>query len=232
MYLGLFLVSFLSGLLVFAKQLNLKNKINFLLSFSGAYLLGVCFLHLIPELFESGDESVGMYLLIGFFLQLVLDYFSGGIEHGHTHVNSKKIGKFPYLVFISLGLHAFLESFPLIELNHEMESSSYLWGLLLHKVPIAIILGSLLLAYKLKNAQIFIAILLFSLMAPMGAFIGSSFNSDTTIYQQFLAVSIGIILHLSTTILLETNEEHHISFKKLVPILLGVALALLTLVIH
>jgi hypothetical protein len=69
-------------------------------------------------------------------------------------------------------------------------------------------------------------------MAPLGAFIGSSFTSDTTIYQQFLAVSIGIILHLSTTILLETNEEHHISLKKLVPIMLGVALALLTLVIH
>ncbi|MFT6165894.1 MAG: zinc transporter ZupT [Vicingaceae bacterium] len=232
MYLGLFLVSLLSGSVVFIKQIQLKGKITFLLSFSGAYLLGICLLHLIPELFDSGGKSVGLYLLIGFFLQLVLDYFSGGIEHGHTHVNSKKIGRFPYLIFLSLGLHAFLESFPLTELNHETGTSSYLWGLLLHKVPIAIILGSLLLAYKLKNTQIFIAILLFSLMAPIGAFIGSSFTSDTTIYKQFLAVSIGIILHLSTTILLETNEEHHISVKKLVPILLGVALALLTLVIH
>lgn len=232
MYLGLFLVSMLSGSLVFVKQIQLKEKITFLLSFSGAYLLGICLLHLIPELFDTDGESVGLYLLIGFFLQLVLDYFSGGIEHGHTHVNSKRIGRFPYLIFLSLGLHAFLESFPLTELNHEMGTGSYLWGILLHKVPIAIILGSLLLAYKLKNSQIFIAILLFSLMAPLGAFIGSSFTSDTTIYKQFLAVSIGIILHLSTTILLETNEEHHISVKKLVPILLGVALALLTLVIH
>ena len=232
MYLGLFLVSMLSGSLVFVKQIQLKEKITFLLSFSGAYLLGICLLHLIPELFDTDGESVGLYLLIGFFLQLVLDYFSGGIEHGHTHVNSKRIGRFPYLIFLSLGLHAFLESFPLTELNHEMGTGSYLWGILLHKVPIAIILGSLLLAYKLKNSQIFIAILLFSLIAPLGAFIGSSFTSDTTIYKQFLAVSIGIILHLSTTILLETNEEHHISVKKLVPILLGVALALLTLVIH
>ena len=232
MYLGLFLVSLLSGSVVFVKQIQLNGKITFLLSFSGAYLLGICLLHLIPELFHSSGESVGLYLLIGFFLQLVLDYFSGGIEHGHTHVNSKKIGRFPYLIFLSLGLHAFLESFPLTELNHETGTGSYLWGILLHKVPIAIILGSLLLAYKLKNYQIFIAILLFSLMAPLGAYIGSSFTSDTTIYKQFLAVSIGIILHLSTTILLETNEEHHISVKKLVPILLGVALALLTLVIH
>ena len=232
MYLVLFLVSFVSGSLIFIKQLKLKSKISFLLSFSGAYLLGICFLHLIPELFESGSESVSFYLLIGFFLQLILDYFSGGIEHGHTHVNIKKIGQFPYLVFLSLGLHAFLESFPLTELNLEMESNSYLLGLLLHKVPIAIILASLLLAYKLKNIQILIAIVIFSLMAPLGALIGSIFTSDTEVYQQFLAVSIGIILHLSTTILLEVNEEHHISIKKLIPIILGVTLALLTLVVH
>ncbi len=230
MYLSLFLVSLVSGSLVFVKQLQLNGKIAFLLAFSGAYLLGICLLHLIPELFETNGESVGLYLLIGFFLQLVLDYFSGGIEHGHTHVNSKKIGRFPYLIFISLGLHAFLESFPLMELNYETGTSSYLLGLLLHKAPIAIILGSLLLAYKLKSTQILVTIILFSLMAPLGALIGSSFSADTTIYKQFLAISIGIILHLSTTILLETNEEHNISVKKLVPILLGVALALLTLV--
>ena len=231
-YVGLFLVSFLGGAIVFLKKLQLKSKVSFLLSFSGAYLLGICFLHLIPELFEEGGESVSFYLLIGFFLQLVLDYFSGGIEHGHTHVDHKRVGKFPFLVFVSLGLHAFLESFPLKELNLELESSSYLWGLLLHKIPIAIIFGSLLLAYKLKNSQILIAIFIFSAIAPLGVFVGSNFTSDTAIYQQFLAVSIGIILHLSTTILLETNEEHSISFKKLLPILLGVALALLTLVVH
>ncbi|MFT5668647.1 MAG: zinc and cadmium transporter [Vicingaceae bacterium] len=231
-YLSLFIISLLSGSVVFLKKFDLKSKVSFLLSFSGAYLLGICFLHLIPELFESSEASVGLYLLIGFFLQLILDYFSGGIEHGHTHVNSSKIGKFPLLVFLSLALHAFLESFPLEELNHEMDSNSYLFGLLIHKVPIAIILGSLLLAYKLKKSTIFLGILVFSLMAPLGAFTGSYFPSNTAVYQQFLAISIGIILHLSTTILLETNEEHHISIRKLVPILVGVALALVTLVVH
>lgn len=232
MYLSLFLVSLVSGSFVFIKSFNLKNKIPFLLSFSGAYLLGICFLELIPNLFETGGAQVGLYLLIGFFLQLILDYFSGGIEHGHTHVNSSRIGKFPFLVFLSLGLHAFLESFPLEELNHHLHSNYYLFGLLLHKIPIAIILGSLLLAYKLEKTTIFITILIFSLMAPMGSWIGSYFQAGSSIYQQFLAVSIGIILHLSTTILLETNEEHSINLKKLIPLLCGVGLALSTLFIH
>ncbi|MBL4710802.1 MAG: ZIP family metal transporter, partial [Flavobacteriales bacterium] len=100
-YLSLFIVSLVSGCFIFIKSFDLKTKISSLLSFSGAYLLGICFLHLIPELFEENDSSVGLYLLIGFFLQLILDYFSGGIEHGHAHVNKKKIGRFPLLIFLS-----------------------------------------------------------------------------------------------------------------------------------
>lgn len=226
-YLILFVVSLASGCVIFVKSFDLKARVSPLLSFSGAYLLGICLLHLLPELFEGNDSSVGFYLLVGFFLQLILDYFSGGIEHGHAHVNKNKIGKFPLLIFLSLGLHAFLESFPLLELDEE----SYLIGLLIHKVPIAIILGGLLIGYELKKSIIFIALLIFSLMSPLGVFVGSYFNSNTVIFQQFLAISIGIILHLSTTILLETNDQHHISVKKLIPLFLGVTLALLSLLV-
>ena len=232
LYISLFLVSFLSGLIVYFKIEGVKKYIKVLLSFSGAYLLGICFLHLIPELFETEGESLGLYLLIGFFLQLLLDYFSGGIEHGHTHVNHKNLGKFPFLVFISLGLHAFLETFPLKELNSEVTSYSYLAGLLIHKIPIAIILVGLLINYKISKTAVFFGLLLFSLMGPAGVWVGSYFESNTIIFQQFLAISIGIILHLSTTILLESNEEHKISLKKLVPLIVGVFFALISTFIH
>lgn len=232
LYLSLFLISLLSGCLIFVKTLNIQKRITSLLSFSGAYLLGICFLHLIPELFEEHNETVGMYLLIGFFLQLILDYFSGGIEHGHAHVNKSRLGKFPLLVFLSLGLHAFLESLPLEQLNNNDQTIAYLVGLLIHKIPIAIILGSLLVSYQLKKTTVFLSLLCFAFMGPLGVFVGSYFDSSAEIFQQFLAIAIGIILHLSTTILLESNEEHHVNIKKLVPLIAGVSLALLTLTIH
>lgn len=229
-YLILFFVGLISGSLVFLKK-GLKKYINSLLSFSGAYLLSVSFLHLLPHLFEGESHDLGIYLLIGFFLQLILDYFSGGIEHGHTHVNHKQIGKFPFLIFFSLCLHAFIESFPLSHLSQE-EGWSYLSGLSLHKAPIAFILASLLLAYKLPKVNIVIGILFFSLMAPLGAYWGSFISEDTQIFKQLMAVSVGIILHLSTTILFENNEEHLIKWKKLFPMLAGALLALLTLIGH
>src|SRR5690606_4268149 len=132
-YLILFFVGLISGSLVFLKK-GLKKYINYLLSFSGAYLLSVTFLHLLPHLFEGNAHDLGIYLLLGFFLQLILDYFSGGIEHGHTHVNTKQIGRFPFLIFLSLCLHAFIEAFPLSHLSEE-RGWAYLSGLSLHKAP-------------------------------------------------------------------------------------------------
>ena len=51
-----------------------------LLTFSGAYLLAVSVLHLLPELFHNNntDKYIGLYILGGFliqiFLELLFDY--------------------------------------------------------------------------------------------------------------------------------------------------------------
>lgn len=229
-YLTLFLVSFLSGviLLLRSKAWNVKKHINMLLTFSAAYLLAICFLHLIPDLFAHDFEAAGIFLLIGFLLQLGLDYFSGGIEHGHTHVNKHRIGRFPFVVFVSLGIHAYLEALPVDHMVHAHDMNYYLLGLLLHKAPISFVLVSLLLAYQLNKRLIWIALLLFSLAGPLGVVTGYFLDHASAFLQAALSVSVGIILHLSTTILLETNEQHTIEWRKLLPILVGVLLALIS----
>jgi zinc transporter ZupT len=216
-----------SGATVFLKHNKLIHYTSHLLAFSASYLLSICFLHLLPELFEGGTTA-GFYLLIGFFLQLVLDYFSGGIEHGHAHVNKKRLGTFPWLIFLSLCLHAFLETIPLEHLSHEHEHHSYLTGLVLHKIPISFVLTALLLGYGLKKWMVIAGLFAFSLIGAMGTLVGGMSGLLQDYAQQFLALSVGIILHLSTTILLETNEEHKIQWRKLLPMLLGMSLALLS----
>jgi hypothetical protein len=228
----LIFVALFSGFISLKFKKKLSPYISSLLSFSGAYLLSICFLHLLPELFEESEMNLGIYILIGFFLQLTLDYFSGGIEHGHTHVNQKKVGQFPWFIFFSLCIHAFLESIPIDHVDHDAKIGSYLAGLLIHKGPIAFILASLLAAYKLPQRSIVLGIITFSLSAPLGYYFGAELGSGSDIYQKLLALSIGIILHLSTTILLETNEEHKIHWKKVSPMLLGAILGLFSLLIH
>lgn len=230
-YLVLFVVCFFSGglLLIRSKAWAVKSRINILLAFSASYLLGICFLHLIPDIFAHGFQAAGLFLLIGFFLQLGLDYFSGGIEHGHTHISSKRLGRFPLLVFVSLGIHSYLEALPVEHLAHEHNMNYYLVGLLLHKAPIAFVLVSLLLAYQLNKRLIWIALFIFSILGPLGVWTGNLFESTAIFLQASLAISVGIILHLSTTILLETNEEHSIEWEKLLPILFGILLSLFSI---
>lgn len=229
-YLILSLVSILSGCLVFIPSLSSKKQIKYLLAFSGSFLLSISLLHILPDIFQGEGENLGIYLMLGFFLQLILDYFSGGIEHGHTHVNHSKLGNFPFLIFFSLCLHAFLEAIPLNHFDNQEHNHSLLIGLIVHKAPISFILASLLLAYKLPKSRILIGIFIFSLTAPLGAWIGTELFTDIHLFKKALALSAGIILHLSTTILLEGNEEHTIQWKKLIPMILGAILASLTLI--
>ena len=85
------------------------NKIvRLLLAFSGAYLLSVTILHLLPEVYtvHTDAKRVGVFILVGIILQSVLESFSKGAEHGHIHIHSD--GKeFPTLLFVSLCIHAF-----------------------------------------------------------------------------------------------------------------------------
>ena len=232
-YLSLFIVSMISGSLAFLESKKTMKNIPTILAFSGAYLLGICFLHLLPELFShSADVKIALFLMLGFFLQLLLDYFSGGIEHGHTHYNQKQIGKFPIIVFFSLSIHAFVETLPLINMVNESGINAYLWSLLIHKAPISFVFIILLLNYRLKRPVILLALFFFSICAPLGAYLGSHFELDEHYFQYAFALSIGIILHLSTTILIENNEHHKIRWKKILPLLLGILLASSSLIFH
>ena len=74
------------------------------------YLFAVSVIHLIPELFHHHPkDSIGIFILLGFLIQILLEFFSKGIEHGHFH--KQKI--IPFSVMLSLCLHALIEGVPL-----------------------------------------------------------------------------------------------------------------------
>ena len=60
------------------------KKTRLLISFSGSYLFAITVLHLIPDIYSHGaDYSIGIYIIIGFFFQIILEHFTKGAEHGH-----------------------------------------------------------------------------------------------------------------------------------------------------
>ena len=87
-YITLFLAVLLGVLAVLIIKPHSKT-IQLLLSFSGAYLLSMTVLHLIPEVFSEQIENIGLFILIGILIQTILEYFSKGAEHGHVHVHGE-----------------------------------------------------------------------------------------------------------------------------------------------
>ena len=100
-------------MLVLVFKSNRKQLVKLLLPFSGAFLLALTFFELLPEVYGAlNSRLTGILIMSGIILQIVLEFFSKGAEHGHIHTkNSNK--NFPWLLFISLCIHSLLEGFPI-----------------------------------------------------------------------------------------------------------------------
>ncbi len=194
-----------------------------LLSFSGAYLLSTTVLHLIPEVFESHQKNIGAYILLGILLQTILEYFSKGVEHGHVHIH-KHVHKIPWLLFLSLYIHAFVEGIPLANI----ENSTLLWAIVVHKIPISIVLVAFLLKSDFLKKHAMMLILLFALMSPLGSFLSQEISFFNDYQQVITAIVIGVFLHIATAILFETSENHQFNMKKFAVVLLGFGIAMLS----
>lgn len=223
-YISIIVVSILiAGSLVLFIPFK-KNAIKLLLSFSGAFLLGVTVFNILPGIYADGINIMyaGGLILVGFLLQIILEIFSHGIEHGHVHTHNHHSKSYIYLLSLSLYVHSFLEGLPLG--SHTHESEDLLWGIVIHNLPIAFSYAFLLKSEKFSNGKIFLALIIFASITPMGMVLGNYVqnNMDIAYFNSYaLAIATGIFLHISTTIIFESGENHKYNIRKFVAILLG-----------
>lgn len=218
-YIALIVSVIIGVLLVIAIKPNTKS-IQLLLAFSGAYLLSITVLHLLPEVFETHHHNIGVFILVGILLQTVLEYFSGGAEHGHVHAPDD-LKKVPWLLLASLFIHAFVEGIPI----HSAEDNTLLWGIVIHKIPVSLILAAFLIDTNLPKATIYCILVAFALMSPLGAYTPEYFSFFKEYHPQITAIIIGVFLHIATAILFESSQNHQFNIKKFITVLLGFAIA-------
>ena len=220
------IASVLAGSLIASFIKSRKSQfIKMLLTFSGAYLLSIGVFHFIPEIYDSHDHTIGLYIMGGFLLQLILEFFSMGIEHGHAHTELFKSKGVPVSIVVSLFLHALLESLPIgvhAEHNH---NNSFLWAIVIHKLPVSIILFSMLAEVFKTKWKIAAFMIAFALIAPIGVAIGAAFPLLTEYNRELTAIVLGIFLHISTTILFETNQSHTFNVLKFLTTIVAIVIA-------
>ena len=207
-----------------------KNNLKLLLAFSGAFLLSLTVMHLLPEVYRSeeivtepGHEGhfhsrIGIFIMIGIVFQIILEYFSKGAEHGHVH-GHQRISHIPWLLFFSLCLHALLEGLPI---NKHPQLA---YGIAIHHFPIAIILTTFFKNAQLNSKAILFFMIAFAFMTPLGTFLADNLSFITNYTSQLSGIVIGILFHISSTIIFESSEGHKFNLAKLIVIALGILLA-------
>jgi zinc transporter ZupT len=237
--LVLFLTPLLSGLAVYLLPSGKGKNFKLLLVFAGAYLFSITVIHILPELYIQNREVelIGLFVLAGFFLQQLLEYFTSGIEHGHIHTHGHDHGHHHHQVsaivlLTALCVHAFLEGGMLVQpgnINVQYDMNAILLGIALHRAPAAFALMTVL-AYQLHSRNKALPYLIgFSLAAPIGLLVSTYLTSveilSATGMTYLYALVSGNFLHISTTIVFESSPEHHFNARKLTVAILGALVA-------
>lgn len=213
------LLSVIIGYIV-ALIIRPKNKTNLklLLAFSGSFLLSMTVMHLLPEIYESKSPNIGLFIMLGILFQIILEFFSKGAEHGHVHGHDK-MTQIPWLLFVSICIHAFLEGFPV------SQHKDLAIGIAIHHLPIAIILTTFFINASLPKTAIFFFMITFAIMTPLGTIASDYLPILNKYYTEITAIVVGILFHISSTIIFESSEGHKFNIAKVSMIVIGIALA-------
>ncbi|WP_420580287.1 ZIP family metal transporter [Reichenbachiella sp.] len=236
----LFVSALLGGLYALKVTKTKESQVKSVLVFAGSFLFSITIVHILPELFETHKDQfhIGLFILGGFFFQQVLEYFTSGVEHGHMHVHQHGRQHSVWSgvsLMAALCIHAFLEGTILAhpEVIHASHSQgSLLTGVVLHKIPAALALMTVLSCqYKSRRTQLSL-LLVFACASPIGVVVGHGLGpmglfSEEGMVMLFAFVA-GNFLHISTTIFIESSPEHHWNSRKLLISLLGAGIAVVS----
>lgn len=241
--LVLFFIPLFAGLVIFLVPRGRGTNYRMLLVFAGAYLFAITVIHILPELYRQaiGIELIGLFVLIGFFLQQLLEYFTSGIEHGHLHGGDAGHGHVHHshhhpvsaiMLLAALCVHAFLEGGMLAEpLTGQpvYDSHAVLLGIALHRAPAAFALMTVLSAQLRSRRKAIPHLLGFSLAAPVGLLVSTLLTHEHVLSSVGLiylyALVSGNFLHISTTIVFESAPGHRFDARKMATAVLGALVA-------
>lgn len=246
-FLLLFFTALIAGSLAYFIPSWQERYFKLILVFAGSYLFAITVLHILPELFVGTEDAtkMGLYILLGFLLQQVLELFSSGVEHGHIHHHGHHHGieSGVWTLMIGLFLHAFLEGTLLSQdgilvahnhaahegHHHHHGSSNLMFGIMLHKGPEAFALVAVLMS-ALRKRWVFVLLVIFALASPLGMLLSSVLFDQEFIGRGALNVFYGMVaggfLHISTTIFFESSPDHRFHLNKVIISIIAFALAI------
>jgi len=190
-----YILPLLSVLLGYALALGLKPKgkqnLKLLLAFSGSFLLSLTVMHLPPRCVCSSNGRATQHRDFYHVGDSIPNHLRIFLQRSRTRACTRTWENHPnaLALFISLCIHAFLEGFPV---GHH---ANLAYGIAIHHLPIAIILTTFFLNAELNKTALFLFMLTFAIMTPLGTWASHYFPILNDYYSQITAIVIGILFY-------------------------------------
>jgi zinc transporter ZupT len=192
-----------------------KRAQETLLALGAGFIMALAFFKLIPVSIETLGMSAGIYLLIGFslihfFEHTLVAHFHFG-EETHAHVMVSKVASVS--AFTGLLVHAFFDGFSIsvsMQFNFLLGVLVFC-GVLLHKVPEGLTIGSIMVAGGFSRKTVLLSALAIGAATLLGACSVIVFSG---VSQQSLgiafAISAGAAVYVGASDLIpEINKSEH-----------------------
>lgn len=226
---AIFATSLAGGLLPLLVPQHREKHLQMFVSLGAGLLLGMAFLHMIPEAAELLPHTFGIWLLLGFLILLVLERFVMVHACEETHCNYHTIG---LAAFFGLAVHGIIEGFALASSTVMPHLASLvLIAILAHKAPAGVALTSILRMSSKSKKQILLFVIGVALSGPagiLGAYLFLKSESISNTAGALLALSAGTFLYIAACDLLpELHKADKEKGKNLVAFFVGLIISYL-----
>jgi len=205
----------LGGVLILSRPVWPRRAQETLLALGAGFIIALAFFKLIPLSIATLGESAALYLVLGFSLIHFFEHTLVGHLHfgeeTHSHVMVSRVASMS--TFTGLVIHAFFDGFSIsVGMQFDFLVGLLVFGgVLLHKVPEGLTIGSVMLAGGYSKRTVLysaVAIGVSTILGACSTFFFSSASPD--ILGMAFAISAGAAVYVGASDLIpEVNKSGH-----------------------
>lgn len=208
-----------------------------IISFSAGALLGDVFIHLLPELAESGQFNLrtSLYILAAIMAFFLLEkYLHWHHHHGEGDAHEHSTHPFVYNILVGDFIHNFIDGLVIAgayQLDFKLGLATTI-AVIFHEIPQEIGDFGVLIYGGFTKAKALIYNLISAAGAILGALLAFSFSNVQEVLPILAALGAGSFIYIATADLIpQIHKEQGRTYTQVTGIVLGIAsMALLLLI--